>query len=53
MVLIISSMDNIILKIDFVVVLVICKYVDDKVLELKVFVDDKMVKYFVVLDLYL
>lgn len=53
MVLIISSIDNIILKIDFVVVLVICKYVDDKVLELKVYVDDLMVKYFVVLDLYL
>ncbi|EIL3959516.1 phage tail protein [Escherichia coli] len=45
MVLITSSTDNIILKIDPAVVLATRKYVDDKVLELKVFVDDKMAKH--------
>ncbi|MEH4559066.1 phage tail protein [Escherichia coli] len=45
MVLITSSTDNITLKIDPAVVLATRKYVDDKVLELKVFVDDKMAKH--------
>ncbi|EFT7140783.1 phage tail protein [Escherichia coli] len=45
MVLITSSKDNITLKIDPAVVLATRKYVDDKVLELKVFVDDKMAKH--------
>ncbi|WP_236494503.1 phage tail protein [Escherichia coli] len=45
MVLITSSTDNITLKIDSAVVLATRKYVDDKVLELKVFVDDKMAKH--------
>lgn len=40
MVLITSSTDNIILKIDPAVVLATRKYVDDKALELKVYVDD-------------
>ncbi|EIU9998881.1 phage tail protein [Escherichia coli] len=44
-VLITSSTDNITLKIDPAVVLATRKYVDDKVLELKVFVDDKMAKH--------
>ncbi|CAM6353833.1 phage tail protein [Escherichia coli] len=42
MVLITSSTDNIILKIDPAVVLATRKYVDDKVLELKLYVDDQM-----------
>jgi phage-related tail fiber protein len=42
MVLITSSTDNITLKIDPAVVLATRKYVDDKVLELKVYVDDLM-----------
>ncbi|ENH0672379.1 phage tail protein [Escherichia coli] len=45
MMLITSSTDNITLKIDPAVVLATRKYVDDKVLELKVFVDDKMAKH--------
>ncbi|EOX4584338.1 phage tail protein [Escherichia coli] len=45
MVLITSSTDNITLKIDPAVVLATRKYVDDKVLELRVFVDDKMAKH--------
>lgn len=45
MVLITSSTDNITLKIDPAVVLATRKYVDDKVLELKVYVDDLMVKH--------
>ncbi|WP_139565531.1 phage tail-collar fiber domain-containing protein [Escherichia coli] len=45
MVLITSSTDNITLKIDPAVVLATRKYLDDKVLELKVFVDDKMAKH--------
>ncbi|EIM2811253.1 phage tail protein [Escherichia coli] len=45
MVLITSSTDNITVKIDPAVVLATRKYVDDKVLELKVFVDDKMAKH--------
>ena len=42
MVLITSSTDNLILKIDPAVVLATRKYVDDKVLELKLYVDDQM-----------
>ncbi|EJF8532964.1 phage tail protein [Escherichia coli O62/O68:H12] len=42
MVLITSSTDNITLKIDPAVVLATRKYVDDKVLELKLYVDDQM-----------
>ncbi|NIB50689.1 phage tail protein [Enterobacter sp. 725m/11] len=45
MVLITSSTDNITLKIDPSVVLATRKYVDDKVLELKVYVDDLMEKH--------
>ncbi|EJW1313053.1 phage tail protein, partial [Salmonella enterica] len=45
MVLITSSTDNIILKIDPAVVLATRKYVDDKALELKVYVDDLMAKH--------
>ncbi|EKR9895692.1 phage tail protein [Salmonella enterica] len=45
MVLITSSTDNITLKIDPAVVLATRKYVDDKALELKVYVDDLMVKH--------
>lgn len=45
MVLITSSTDNITLKIDPAVVLATRKYVDDKVLELKVYVDDLMAKH--------
>ena len=45
MVLITSSTDNIPLKIDPAVVLATRKYVDDKVLELKVYVDDQMAKH--------
>ncbi|WP_059217304.1 phage tail protein, partial [Escherichia albertii] len=50
MVLITSSTDNITLKIDPAVVLATRKYVDDKVLELRVFVDDKMAKHLAVPD---
>ncbi|EMO4271858.1 hypothetical protein NUKP32_07510 [Klebsiella variicola] len=45
MVLITSSTDNITLKIDPAVVLATRKYVDDKVLELKVYVDDLMADF--------
>ncbi|HCO2141896.1 TPA: phage tail protein [Escherichia coli] len=45
MVLITSSTDNITLKIDPAVVLATRKYVDDKALELKVYVDDLMTKH--------
>ncbi|EMQ7128456.1 phage tail protein [Salmonella enterica] len=45
MVLITSSTDNITMKIDPAVVLATRKYVDDKVLELKVYVDDLMAKH--------
>ena len=45
MVLTTSSTDNITLKIDPAVVLATRKYVDDKVLELKVYVDDQMAKH--------
>ncbi|EES2673613.1 TPA: phage tail protein [Escherichia coli] len=45
MVLITRSTDNITLKIDPAVVLATRKYVDDKVLELKVYADDQMAKH--------
>ncbi|EAA7996766.1 phage tail protein [Salmonella enterica] len=45
MVLITSSTDNITLQIDPAVVLATRKYVDDKALELKVYVDDLMAKH--------
>ncbi|ECJ0308437.1 phage tail protein [Salmonella enterica] len=45
MVLITSGTDNIILKIDPAVVLATRKYVDDKVLELKVYADEQMAKH--------
>ncbi|HDE2652918.1 TPA: phage tail protein [Klebsiella pneumoniae] len=50
MVLITSSTDNITLKIDPAVVLATRKYVDDKVLELKVYVDDLMAKHLAAQD---
>lgn len=50
MVLITSSTDNITLKIDPSVVLATRKYVDDKVLELKVYVDDLMSKHLAAAD---
>ncbi|MDX6042988.1 phage tail-collar fiber domain-containing protein [Scandinavium lactucae] len=50
MVLITSSTDNITLKIDPTVVLATRKYVDDKVLELKVYVDDQMAKHIAAVD---
>ncbi|ADF63938.1 phage tail protein [Enterobacter cloacae] len=50
MVLITSSTDNITLKIDPAVVLATRKYVDDKVLELKVYVDDLMAKHIAAAD---
>ncbi|ENR4994100.1 TPA: phage tail protein [Enterobacter roggenkampii] len=50
MVLITSSTDNITLKIDPAVVLATRKYVDDKVLELKVYVDDLMEKHLAAVD---
>jgi len=50
MVLITSSTDNITLKIDPAVVLATRKYVDDKVLELKVYVDDQMAKHLAAAD---
>ncbi|EKH3666315.1 phage tail protein [Escherichia coli] len=50
MVLITSSTDNITLKIDPAVVLATRKYVDDKVLELKVYVDDLMAKHLIAQD---
>ena len=50
MVLITSSTDNVTLKIDPAVVLATRKYVDDKVLELKVYVDDLMAKHLAAAD---
>lgn len=50
MVLITSSTENITLKIDPAVVLATRKYVDDKVLELKVYVDDLMAKHLAAVD---
>lgn len=50
MVLITSSTDNITLKIDPAVVLATRKYVDDKVLELRVYVDDLMAKHLAAFD---
>ncbi len=50
MVLITSRTDNITLKIDPAVVLATRKYVDDKVLELKVYVDDLMAKHLAAAD---
>ena len=50
MVLITSSTDNITLKIDPAVVLATRKYVDDKALELKVYVDDLMAKHLAAQD---
>ncbi|MCZ8625101.1 phage tail protein [Escherichia albertii] len=50
MVLITSSTDNITLKIDPSVVLATRKYVDDKVLELKVYVDDLMAAHIAAAD---
>ncbi|WP_417313138.1 phage tail protein [Enterobacter sp.] len=50
MVLITSSTDNITLKIDPSVVLATRKYVNDKVLELKVYVDDLMAKHLAAAD---
>ncbi|MDM2940451.1 phage tail protein [Citrobacter sp. Cy082] len=50
MVLITSTTDNITLKIDPAVVLATRKYVDDKVLELKVYVDDLMAKHLAAAD---
>ncbi|HCM9313890.1 TPA: phage tail protein [Enterobacter hormaechei subsp. steigerwaltii] len=50
MVLITSSTDTITLKIDPAVVLATRKYVDDKVLELKVYVDDQMAKHLAAAD---
>ena len=50
MVLITSSTDNITLKIDPAVVLATRKYVDDKTLELKVYVDDQMAKHLAAAD---
>ncbi|WP_312153194.1 phage tail-collar fiber domain-containing protein [Lelliottia nimipressuralis] len=50
MVLITSSTDTITLKIDPAVVLATRKYVDDKVLVLKVYVDDQMAKHLAAAD---
>lgn len=50
MVMITSSTDNITLKIDPAVVLATRKYVDDKVLELKVYLDDLMAKHLAAAD---
>ncbi|EKS6929041.1 phage tail protein [Enterobacter bugandensis] len=50
MVLITSSTDTITLKIDPAVMLATRKYVDDKVLELKVYVDDLMAKHLAAAD---
>lgn len=50
MVLITSSTDNITLKIDPAVVLATRKYVDDKVLELKVYVDELMAAHLAAAD---
>ena len=50
MVLITSSTDNVTLKIDPAVVLATRKYVDDKALELRVYVDDQMAKHLAAAD---
>lgn len=50
MVLITSSTDNITLKIDPAVVLATRKYVDDKVLELRVYVDEQMAAHLAAAD---
>lgn len=50
MVLITSGTDNITLKIDPAVVLATRKYVDDNVLELKVYVDDLMARHLAAVD---
>lgn len=50
MVLITSSTDNVTLKIDPAVVLATRKYVDDRVLELKVYVDDQLAKHVAATD---
>lgn len=50
MVLITSSTDNVTLKIDPAVVLATRKYVDDKVLELRVYLDDQMAKHLAAAD---
>ncbi|HCD3924974.1 TPA: phage tail protein [Klebsiella aerogenes] len=50
MVLITSSTDNVTLKIDPAVVLATRKYVDDKVLELRVYVDEQMAKHIAAVD---
>lgn len=50
MILITSSTDNVTLKIDPSVVLATRQYVDDKVLELKVYVDDQMAKHLAAAD---
>ncbi len=50
MVLITSSTENVTLKIDPAVVLATRKYVDDKTLELKVYVDDQMAKHLAATD---
>lgn len=50
MVLITGSIDNITLKIDPAVVLATRKYVDDKVLELKVYMDYQMAKHVAAAD---
>lgn len=50
MVLITSSTDNVTLKIDPAVVLATRKYVDDRVLELKVYVDDQLAKHIAAAD---
>jgi len=50
MVLITSSIENVTLKIDPAVVLATPKYSDDKTQELKVYVDDQMVKHLAATD---
>jgi len=50
MVLITSSTENVTLKIDPAVVLATRKYVDDRVLELKVYVDDQLAKHIAAAD---
>ena len=50
MILITSSTDNVTLKIDPSVVLATRQYVDDKVLELKVYLDDQMAKHLAAAD---
>lgn len=50
MVLITSSTENVTLKIDPAVVLATRKYVDDKALELKVYVDDQLAKHIAAAD---